>query len=155
MAAVRELADRYTTAYWELDPCGATMMGALGHDDALTDHSPEGQQERARVARSTLVELARLESPTLDDADRRCAILLRERLEATIAVTDAGEEDRSLNNIASPVQELREVFDVMPFETEEEREVLAARMAAVPQAWQQYQRSLEAEIGRGQLAAPR
>jgi uncharacterized protein (DUF885 family) len=156
MSTVRELADRHTEAYYELDPDAATFVGALGHDSALTDTSPDGQAARAALARATLQELdGVLAGGPVDELDARCARLLRERLEAELALFDHCEGDRLLNNIGSPAQELRDVFDVTPSSTDEEWEVLATRLEAVPDAYRQYQAALDAGRSRGELAAVR
>ncbi len=40
-----------------LDPCAATEMGIIGHDDDITDYSPDGVTARVDAARSALREL--------------------------------------------------------------------------------------------------
>jgi uncharacterized protein (DUF885 family) len=156
MGAVRELADRYTEAYFGLDPVAATFVGARGHDDALTDYSPEGWAARAELARRTLAELEGvLAGGEPDELDRRCAILLRERLDAYLALHDHDDERRHLANIGSPAQDLREVFDVMPRATAEDWEQIGKRLLAVPPAYEQYRSSLAAAATDGQCSAPR
>jgi uncharacterized protein (DUF885 family) len=160
MGAVRDLADRFTEEMFTLDPNSATFVGAIGHDDRLTDNSPDGHEARAELVRRTLAELAAISGSgngggTGDVLDERCGRLLRERLEATLLIHDHGEHLRMLNNIASPAQELREVFDVTPSTTPEEWEVLATRLDGVPLAYEQFQASLQAGAARGEFAAPR
>ena len=160
MGAVRELADRFTEEMFSLDPNSATFVGAVGHDDRLTDNSPEGHEARAELVRRTLSELAGLSGNgsgggTGDVLDARCARLLRERLEATLLIHDHGEHLRMVNNISSPVQELRDVFDVTPSTTPEEWEVLATRLEGVPVAYEQFRESLRAGVARGEYAALR
>jgi uncharacterized protein (DUF885 family) len=156
MGAVRDLADRYTEAYLALDPNVATMIGMPGHDDELTDYSLEGWQEREALARRTLAELDGLESdPDGDDADRRCARLLRERLGAEQRIVDLREPGRLLNNMGSPAQDLKQVFEVMPTATPEQLEVLATRMEALPVAYAQYRSGLDSGVARGEMAALR
>ena len=53
MGAVRDLADRFTEELFTLDPDTATFVGAVGHDDRLTDCSPDGYEERAELCRRT------------------------------------------------------------------------------------------------------
>jgi uncharacterized protein (DUF885 family) len=156
VGAVRELADRYTEAYFELDPVAATFVGARGHDDALTDYSPEGGAARAELARRTLAELGGLlAGGAPDELDRRCATLLRERLDAQLALHDHGDERRYLANIGSPAQDLREVFDVMPTATAEDWERIGQRLLAVPPAYEQYRSSLAAAAAAGDFSASR
>lgn len=55
--AVDEIAERYLDTYARLDPCAATELGITGHDDDITDYSPDGVATRAEAARATLREL--------------------------------------------------------------------------------------------------
>jgi len=90
------------------------------------------------------------------DADeRRCARLLRERLEAALAMSATGENLRAISNIFGPVQQVRGIFPIMPADTDEDWAVIARRMARVPQALAGYRASLAAGASRGLLAAPR
>src|SRR5207245_676488 len=129
---VRELADRYVTRRCALDPLHATALGVPGHDDRLTDFSPEGVEARAGLDRDALVALAGLEPA--DDDERRGAAFMAERLGSALALVDAGEDLRALRNLGSPVQDLRQVFDLMPRDGIEDWAHIAARLAALPEA---------------------
>ena len=87
--------------------------------------------------------------------ERRCARLLRERLEAGLARSAAGEPLRSLSNIFGPVHSVRSVFLAMPTATADDWAVIARRMAEVPAALAGIQASLAEGARRGLLAAPR
>src|SRR5919206_239710 len=117
----------------------ATSLGAREGQDRWPDWSPDGAAAGADLRRRTLAELDAAEAAAggrdrLDDAERRCARLLRERLEAQLAVTDAGEELRDLTTMFSPPQEARQVFTLMPTSTPEDWETVAARIERIPQA---------------------
>jgi uncharacterized protein (DUF885 family) len=126
------LADAYVDDAAALDPVWATDAGVTGYDDQLTDYSPDGIEARASLCRQTLVELAGLSTP--DRLEQLAAALLIERLDTELALIDAGEPLCDLNNIASPVQIIREVFDLMAYDTVEDWEVAGRRLAAVPEA---------------------
>ena len=130
MGGVRELADRHADAAFDLDPVYATLAGIGGRDERLTDWSPEGVWQRAELGRRTLAELDGLlrSGPPVDDDDRRCAVLLRERLDAELALADAGEDERAINILDSPLQTLRQAFDLMATTTADDWEVLATRL---------------------------
>ncbi len=66
--AVDAVAERYLETFAALDPCAATEMGIIGHDDDITDYSPDGVTARVDAARSALRELEGT-SP-VDDVDR-------------------------------------------------------------------------------------
>ncbi|WP_234787024.1 DUF885 family protein, partial [Mycolicibacterium fortuitum] len=129
--AVDAVAERYLDTYARLDPCAATELGITGHDDEVTDYSPEGVTARAEAARATLRELDGIE-PT-DDVDVVTVAALRERLGAAIDVHDAGLDLGELNVIASPLQTMRDVFDLMATDTEEDWALIATRLARVPE----------------------
>ena len=60
---------------------------------------------------------------------------MRERLALEVERYDAGDTASELNVIASWVQRVRQLFDLMPTEGEEAAASIAKRMAAVPQAY--------------------
>ncbi|MGY2083721.1 DUF885 domain-containing protein [Blastococcus sp. SYSU DS0539] len=155
----RQVADRYVDAVCDLDPIVATSLGTRPGDDRLPDVSPAGLEAEAALARATLAELDRVlaADPALDDdpVERRCARLLRERLGAELAVHEAGEGFRSLNNLFSPLHSVRQVFMLMPSATEADWSVLARRLARVPEAYRGYRETLAEGARRGLLVAPR
>jgi uncharacterized protein (DUF885 family) len=87
--------------------------------------------------------------------ERRCARLLRERLDAGLAMSGAGEHLRALSAIFGPVQRVRGVFLLMPAATDDDWAAIGRRMARVGQALAGYRASLAEGARRGLLAAPR
>lgn len=154
---VRDFADAYVTALADLDPRVATTIGLRPGDDTLPDLSPEGQQAREDLARSTLARLNALtaDAEPEDPDERRCARLLAERLETELAIGESGEHLRAIRNILGPVQGVRMVFTMMPTATPEDWAVAARRMARVPDALGGYTASLHEGMRRGLFAAPR
>ena len=158
-ATPREVADAFVEKISDLDPIVATGLGNRPGDDRLPDLSPHGIEAEAALARDTLSELDRVlaADPALQDdvIERRCARLLRERLESERAGHDAGEGCRNLSNLFSPVHSVRQVFSLMPAQTDQDWSVLARRLARVPQAYEGYRESLEEGSRRGLFVAPR
>ena len=152
-SAIAELADTYVERAAALDPVAATFEGLPGHDDRLTDYSPDGIAERLAHDRATLHELSRLEATT--DGDRVAAEVMRRSLELDVELVEAGEPLRALRVIDSPVSSIRMVFDLMPRETEEDWDAVAARTAAVPQALSSFQDALTEGAHEGLPAARR
>ena len=68
---------------------------------------------------------------------------------------DAGETVGDLNVIASPLQDVRMVFDLLPTDSAADRAEVAARLAAVPAALDGYVESLRAAAAAGRVAARR
>ncbi|MFI9235012.1 DUF885 domain-containing protein [Streptomyces cinnamoneus] len=153
----RQVADSYVEAFIELDPITGTYLGIAESARRLPDFSPAGQEALAELARTTLRALDEAEArPGADsDSERRCARLLRERLTAELAVHEAREALRTVSNIHSPLHSVREVFTLMPTETEEDWSAVAARLRAVPAALEGYRASLAEGVERGLPGGPR
>ncbi|MGV8977667.1 MAG: DUF885 domain-containing protein [Cellulomonas sp.] len=147
------IADAYVTTSAALDPLAATAMGIAGHDHEMTDLSPAGHAARADAARSTLVALD-ARTPT-DATDAVTLAAMQERLGLELELHTAGELLADLNNIASPVQGLRDVFDLMPAGSIDGWENIAARLNALPGAVDGYVESLREAASRGRVAAIR
>jgi uncharacterized protein (DUF885 family) len=151
--AVRSLADDHVRRLADLDTRVATSLGTHPGDDRVPDLSPDGQRAAEELDRATLAALATAE--VADDDDRRCARLLRERLEAQMAATDAGEHLRTVRNIFGPHSQVRQLFELMPTGAPDDWAVVARRMGKVPESFRGYAASL-AEGSRRELhAAPR
>ncbi len=151
--AIDAVADAFVTRTATIDPLSATSMGLAGYDHLMTDLSPAGHEALAEANRAVLRELDGLEPA--DDVDRVTLAAMRERVGLDLELYEAGEPLASLNNIASPVQLLRDVFDVMPTGTVEAWENIAARLGALPGALGGYTESLRAAAERGNVAAIR
>src|SRR5215475_4755649 len=151
---IREIADGYVDALTDLDPILATALGVRPGEDRLPDLSPAGQQAADDLARKTLDDLATVTGELSGD-ERRCDRLLRERLEAGLAMSAAGEHLRSVSNIFGPQHRIRGSFLDMPSATEQDWAVIARRMARVPQTLSEYQASLAEGARRGMFAGPR
>ncbi|MFI5532691.1 DUF885 domain-containing protein [Kitasatospora sp. NPDC051853] len=157
-ATPRRIADAYVHDLVALDPLTAVYLG-LGpeDDDRLPDLSPAGQAAVAELARRTLARLDAAEAAgtAADDAERRCARLLRERLTAELAVHEAGEDYRAVRNLSSPLHGVREIFDLLPTETPEQWELIGRRLARVPATLAGYRELLAEGVERGLLSGPR
>jgi uncharacterized protein (DUF885 family) len=151
---VRDIADRYVDALTELDPILATALGVRAGEDRLPDFSPAGQQAADDLARKTLADLAAVTGELSGD-ERRCGRLLRERLEAGLAMSAQGEHLRAVSNIFGPQHRIRGSFLDMPSATEGDWAAIARRMARVSQALSEYQASLTEGASRGMFAGPR
>ncbi len=153
MSEIYDLSDEFVDRFAALDPVSATLEGLAGHDHEMTDFSPDGYEERDEHNRAALRALAAAASE--GDRDRIAADVLREALETNIELYDAGEHLRDLNVIASPIQAVRMCFDMMPTETEADWDVIAARMALVPEGLSSYQDGLTEGARQGLVVARR
>ncbi|MFF0474621.1 DUF885 domain-containing protein [Streptomyces sp. NPDC004284] len=153
----RQVADDYVDALIALDPITGTFLGVKESAGRLPDFSPAWQRATADLARRTLARLDEAErTPGADtDAERRCARLLRERLTAELAIYEAEESLCMVSNMRSPAHSVRMVFTVMPTGTEEDWTAVAARLRAVPAAFDGYRTSLALGLERKLYAGPR
>jgi len=149
----RALADAWVETLADLDPVVATSLGIRPGDDRLPDLGPDGLEALADAERAVLAALP--VATVADDDDRRCAALLRERLETRLALHDSGELLASLRPVACPVHNLQSIFLMMPTATEDDWAVVARRMARVADAAASYQESLAEGLRTGARSAPR
>ena len=138
--ALDAVADAYVDTMARLSPLAATAMGVPGDATKIDDLSPAGIAERADATRETLKQIDQVQ--LVDEVDEVTAAAMRERLSLDLELYDAGEDFADLNNIASPLQAIRDTFDLMPTATADDWEVIAERMAAVPGAVDGYIESL-------------
>jgi uncharacterized protein (DUF885 family) len=145
------IADAYTNRLAELSPLEATFMGIKGHDHQMSDFSPEGHAAQAQLAKDTLAALAT--ATPIDDTDRVTQAAMRDRLGLALELDEAGAWLSDLNVIASPLQYLRDVLDVMPSDSIEDWANIASRLRLVPWAVRGYIASLREGAHRGLVPA--
>jgi uncharacterized protein (DUF885 family) len=150
---VDALADTMLARYADLDPMAATYMGIAGHDAELPDLTPDWLESVSRLRRDTLADLDRVEP--VDAIDRVTVAALREYLSLEEELRATGAEESSLSNIASPVQSVRDIFDLTPTASVADWAAVAKRLAAVPRALAGYTESLRLAAGRGDVRARR
>ena len=153
MSQIFDIADRYVEKVAEMSPFSATYMGVTGHDHEMDDFSPEAAEAEAKRDRSTLAEL---ESATVeDDKDRVARDAMVDSLSLSLDLHDADEHFRSLSMIHSPIHSVRQIFDLMPRESEEDWTNIASRMALIPQGLDSFRRTLDEGLTRGLAVAKR
>ena len=130
MSAINDVSNTYIAELTARSPMMATYLGLPGGEDRLDDLSPDGLAEGNRLVTRTLAALVAAESAGVKDDVARS--VLAERLEVEHDLYDSGWAHATLNVIASPLQEVRLVFDLMPNESDDDVAVLTRRMAAVP-----------------------
>ena len=149
---IDRIANDYLDGVVELSPITATYLGIAGHDEDLDDFSPAGLRAGSDLRRKTLDHLA-LAGP-VDDIDRVTLAAMQERLGLAEETYAAGLEHMSLNVLASPVQGIRDIFDLMPTDTDAQWRTFATRMTKIPAALDGYVESLRVAAARG-LVSPK
>jgi len=158
---IRDLADAYVNDLAHLNPILATNIGLPFGQDQLPDLSPAGLQADDDLRAATLAKLADAVRQAeagggfADGDERRCARLLRERLETQQAYSQSGEQLRAMSIIFGPPQQVRGIFLQMPSATSDDWAVIARRIGAVPAALAGHRASLAEGARRGLYAAPR
>jgi uncharacterized protein (DUF885 family) len=130
MTEVFEFAERVVEQSAAAHPINATFMGVSGYDDQLSDWSLAAADARYAQAQAWLVELDSL--TVANDDDRLAVEFMRERLGAQVEQHRLGEHLRDVNVLGSPMQAVRNVFTLMPTDTDEDWATIATRLEAVP-----------------------
>ena len=147
---IDRIAEDYLAKFVVLSPITATYLGVTGHDEELDDFSPAGHDAHAALRTDTL---AQLDGATpVDDIDRVTLAAMRERLEVADQIHRADLDEMSLNVIASPLQEVRGCFDLMPTATDEDWGAISRRLTRVPAALAGWKESLLSASSKGNIA---
>ncbi|MEO8284360.1 MAG: DUF885 domain-containing protein [Pseudarthrobacter sp.] len=152
-SAIDAVADAYTDTLIRLNPSFATELGLPGHETEYPDFSPAGIAEFAAEARKALSALDGL-APR-DDVDAVTLDAMRERLGLQLEIHESGWDEADLNNISSPAQDIRSIFDLMPTDTAAQWEHIAGRALNVPDAVAGYIQSLRHAKDAGKVSAAR
>ncbi len=153
MTTITEISDQYVVDLLQLSPTFATLSGLPGDHHRLDDFSPAGL---AKVNDLAVRTISAAKDVVLEgESDIVAQAVLIERLQVDVDMYEAGLRHADLNVLASPLQQIRMIFDAMPTETDDDWSTIAARMAAVPQALAGYAESLRHGAARGQTPALR
>ncbi|MDN3495921.1 DUF885 domain-containing protein [Planococcus sp. APC 4015] len=147
------IADAWVDTLAELDPSLATYIGRFEYNDRFGDFSPAGHERLAAEARATLSALE--DAQAVDAIDAVTKEDLSRELSLSIEMHAADAPLRDLNVIASPAQEIRQAFDLMPTGTVEDWSVVSTRLSAVSGAIDGYIETLRAGIAKGVVPARR
>ncbi len=150
---IDELANEFLDTSVSNYPTYATYLGMPGNEKELDDLSPAALERDYELAKATLSKLAALEA--VDDVDLVTKDALSSSLEGEIAKHESGLVFRELNNIASPAQGVRDIFDLVPTKTAEDWENIAARMRKVGESLSGYAESLRIGFESGNAPAKR
>jgi uncharacterized protein (DUF885 family) len=139
-----------------LSPILATSLGLPYGQDELGDFSPAGTAAVADLIRATLAALDAVPAEVSAlPAEQRCATLLRERLTSELTQIEHGEHLRAVRNLFSPMHSIRQVFSIMPTDTDTDWSHVRARLAAMPDAYAGYTDTLREGLRLDMLSGPR
>ncbi|WP_433677507.1 DUF885 domain-containing protein [Microbacterium gorillae] len=147
------VAEAWVDTVADLYPSIATYIGRTEHNARLDDLSLAGHERAAEATRAARDALAALEP--VDAIDRVTQTDLLSSLDLDLEIRDAGWHLRDVNVIASPVQSVREVFDLMSTDSVEDWSVISTRLAAVAGALNGYEETLREGLRQGIVPARR
>lgn len=140
MSKIYEIADGFVETLAELNPIVATYLGVPGYDHLMPDYSPDGAQRSYEAERDVLKQIQNENAETL--RERRCSETVQEEMSCSIDQHDAGLLYSSMNILHSPVQSLRQIFDLMPRSTTQDWMNIASRMEGIRGSIASYQATL-------------
>ncbi|WP_411699094.1 DUF885 domain-containing protein [Conyzicola sp.] len=147
------VAEKWVDTELDVYPEYRVYLGRPGREGEYADYSPAGVEQAIAHTRAALADI-RAVAP-LDDVDTVTKMDLERELQLTIDKHEAGFDQRDLNVIASPAQELRDIFDLMPTDTVDDWSHVATRMHNLPAAMAGYIESLRSGITAGNAPAIR
>ncbi|MDH5372289.1 MAG: DUF885 domain-containing protein [Acidimicrobiia bacterium] len=152
--SIFRLSDRLVDEIAALSPIAATAMGVPGYDHLWQDFSPEGLRNAVDVL-STFREEAEELPDSVDEWERLAITVLLDFVDQSLSELERGDPLRDVNNTASPLQLIVQVFDLMDTSTPEGCGNVIERLATMEIVLGSYRAALEEGIKRGLLAARR
>jgi uncharacterized protein (DUF885 family) len=151
--AADAVAEAWVDTQLDLYPEFRVYLGRPGREGEYADYSPAGTERAIAETRRALGEIRAV---AVEDAVDAVTVMDLEReLQLAIDKHEAGFEQRDLNVIASPAQELRDVFDLMPTDSIDDWSHVATRLGNLPAAMDGYIESLRSGIAAGNVPAIR
>lgn len=147
------IADAWVDTLAEREPTLATYIGRFEHNGHFGDYSPEGAEALIAEARSTRAALASADA--VDSIDTVTKMDLGRELDLMVEQHEAKTHLRDLNVIASPAQDIRATFDLMPTATVDDWATISTRLGALPAAVDGYVATLRRGIAEGVVPARR
>jgi uncharacterized protein (DUF885 family) len=147
------LSDTYVEKSARLSPMASTYLGITDLNDQLDDLSIAGRAVEADLTRATLAELNTLEP--IDEIDRVAKSVMQERLTSSLQLHDSFESHISFNVLTSPPADIRQVFEMMPKESDADFDNIAKRLLAVDKAHLSWISTIDTLAKKGKTVAQR
>jgi uncharacterized protein (DUF885 family) len=150
---IDEIAEAYVADSVAMHPTLATVLGIEGHDDEWDDFSPDGFAAQADLDRRTLAALHG--ATPVDERENTAKESMIERLTLQAELYEAHITTSRVSVIADAAHEVREVFDLMPTDSEDAWRNIAARLRTVATPLAQTRQTLSEEAEQGNVSAVR
>jgi uncharacterized protein (DUF885 family) len=151
--AIDRIAEEWVDTLCELDPDTRIWLGRDGDISSFGDLSPAGHEAYFSAVNHTLSALTKADP--VDDIDRVTKLDLSSDLALALELGESKWHLRDLNNLASPAQHVRAVFDLIPTEGAEAWETIATKLGNVSGALDGYRQTLSEGIREGMVPARR
>jgi len=151
--AIDRIAEEWVDTLCEISPDMRIWLGREGDITSFGDLSPAGHEAYMSAVRHTLGALTKAEP--VDDVDRVTKLDLSSDLELALELGASKWHLRDLNNIESPAQNVRAVFDLIPTDGAEAWETIATKLGNVSGALDGYRHTLSEGIREGMVPARR
>ncbi len=149
---VTDVADRLLS---DLAPVDADAAEALGRSpDVVMPHLAPDDFERRHQARRRALAALRTAQP-VTERDRVLSAAMVERLTSELELDESGFTRALLAPLATPVHQVREVFDNLPHESPADWARVGEHLALVPAALEAYAATLRASAQAGHVMAAR
>ncbi|HEY2985081.1 MAG TPA: DUF885 domain-containing protein [Jatrophihabitantaceae bacterium] len=150
---VDNLIDGHLDEYAALNPIVATASGIPGHEAELPDLSPDWLASVSALRQRTIAGLAG--AVPIDANDRVTVAAATDEFTVDEQIRATGADESRLNNVSSPVQEVRAVFDLMATSSADDWALIATRLARVPDSINGYIASLRHAAAQGNISPRR
>ena len=153
MSKIYEIADGFVDTIAALNPIVATYLGVPGHDHLMPDFSPEASERSDAAERDVLKRIKAERSATI--RERRCSETVQDEMSWSIDQHASGLHYSGMNILHSPVQSLRQIFDLMARSSTEDWENIASRMEGIGDSLASYRATLDEGIDKGVTTSKR
>lgn len=147
------IAEAWVDTQLDLFPEYRVYLGRSGREGEYADYSPEGAETAVAEVKKTLSQIS--SATPVDEVDEITKMDLARELQLEVDKHEAGFAQRDLNVIASPPQDLRAIFDLVPTETVDDWSAIAKRLNNLPAAMDGYIETLRLGIANGNVPAVR
>ncbi len=151
---VFDLSSSFVDEYSKVSPVSASMAGVPGVHDGWDDYSPAGGAKVLALVNAYGARLAALPEAT-DARGKLARRVMAEFLDEKVVYYRHDDNLVDLNNIESPFQHMRVVFDVMDTSSVDGWRAVAKRLETIDAALASYRAALEAGAAKGFTAAKR
>ncbi len=150
---IDKLCEQYVNDLAKDNPIDATSAGIKGYDHLWPDYSPEGLAKTNEIHDQMLKKAQ--STPIENHTDKVTLKALSERINLYKKLYETGQYHSNLNNIESPIQNIRDIFDLQAQSTNEDFQNIITRLETIQNPLQGYIQSLTLAKNENHISAVR